>query len=842
VESDELEDQLDQFEFQVNRHGVEDAERILRQIRPEKAEEIIKEFRERIGKPLRDHHGLLSQDHKAWYLPKSDVQSPRWAYAKSRLGLPPEALDETSRAADEILARLSNPHDDEITTRGLVLGHVQSGKTTSFLSVAAKAADNGFDLIIILAGVHNSLRRQTQDRAVRTLVHRPRLWWLGTEVGDFKADGNPLASHLAGEGKCGLLVVKKHSTILKRLADWLEDGRQTDLRKLAVLVIDDEADQAGLNVASNSDRLEGVHKQLHRIVNLRTADGKRRCAYLAYTATPYANILTSQDEYGLYPMDFIYPLDRPKGYVGSLELFGGQKIGKPIQIELDNSARALPQGLQDAIRWFILATSARASLEKGLDKFHSSMLIHITQSTEEQIALRPLVEQFLSKLRLEFEQSETEMQMHYFSVLQQVPAREGGGEGFVDERVAPWSDVREVIPTVLDRLIHRTPAGEPFMEDGHRQWPHSGVIVDNSKVSWEDRLTYSDLASGQPGVTVIAIGGNTLSRGLTLEGLTCSYFARVSPNYDSLMQMARWFGYRPGYRHLIRIWTTQVLFDWFRELDQVEQDLRAELQWMQESGKSPSEYGPRIRVSPNMNITRAAAMKSVSRSISYSDTRVDLAWLRLDRPALEANQELARRLAGIVGQRDSQVSPSALFRSVQLDVVWDFLAGYSYHPQEKRLDLPSLENYLNEESSKLSQWSVLFKSLTNSASTHDFGGQVGTVNTVSRAREDGPSIAFIGSVVDPSDFRIDVGELSHFSGAKYRASEEPPLLVIYTIDPQSPPRSGESGRVALAAELAPISFGLALPRSTSTVQYVSPNIRVVDMGSSVDDCGDFDEI
>lgn len=597
VRPDDLEDELHDHDTRVRQHGVEWAEEKLRRRQPDDAELVISTYRARIGEPL---HlcGLLAKDHEGWYLPKPVDESPRWAFARTQLRLPEPVVNETSRVADEILARLGNPSAPSITTRGLVLGHVQSGKTTSFLSVAAKAADNGYDLIIILAGVHNSLRRQTQDRAVRTLMHKKDLWWLGTAVGDFRPDGNSLSSHLAGNAKRGLLVVKKHAKILERLADWLEQERaHQSLGRRAILVIDDEADQAGLDV-STSGELEGVHKQLRRIVDLSTAAGNRRCAYLAYTATPYANILTSQDDYGLYPSDFIYPLSKPAEYVGSQELFGDDQVGDPVQIEEDDSNEiALTDRMGDAIRWFVLATAARVGLGAPLDSFHSSMLIHTTQLTADQLGYRPLVEAFLHDLADELADDLSGLQSFYEQALAQVPSQPGGGAGFLNEATASWVQVQPHIAAVLHRLLMRTPAGPPFREDGKVQQAHSGVIVDNSHVDWTDRLTYSNLDAGQPSVTVIAIGGNTLSRGLTLEGLVCSYFARTARTYDSLMQMGRWFGYRPGYRHLLRVWTTDELLSWFRELDQVEQELREELVWMQDEGLSPRQYGPRIRVS-----------------------------------------------------------------------------------------------------------------------------------------------------------------------------------------------------------------------------------------------------
>ena len=837
MHAEDLEDALEAHGNRVKRNGLESAEASLRERRGETAEQIIAEFRKRVGEPLRNNRGLIAKHPDEWYVPRADHDSPRWVYARSRLGLPDDVVAKTNDVADQIVARLGNPLADDITTRGLVLGHVQSGKTTSFLSVAAKALDNDYDLVIVLAGVHNSLRRQTQERAVRTLVHKPEHWWLGTAVGDFRPDGNSLSSHLAGDGKRGLLVVKKHSTILRKLADWLEKESDAALRELAVLVIDDEADQAGLDVSTGNE-LAGVHKQLSRIVNLKTSDDKRRCAYLAYTATPYANILTSQDDYGLYPRDFIYPLDPPTSYVGSRELFGEGRVGSPVQLETDDTDELLTNGLCDAIRWFVLATAARAGLGEPVDSFNSSMLVHTTQLTEDQKSYRPAIEGYLTGLLEEFQKSPAVMREFYEDTLEQVPSQESGGDGYVAERTATWVEVEQHIPTVLMRLIERTEAGEPFKEDGLLQHAHSGVIVDNSKVDHVDRLTYSDPSAGEPGVTVIAIGGNTLSRGLTLEGLVCSYFARTARNYDSLMQMGRWFGFRPGYRHLLRIWTTQGLLDWFQELDQVEQDLRRELEWMAEHGFSPEVYGPRIRTSPNMNITRAAAMKSVSRDISYSDHRIDPAWLDLDEAVLDTNQAAARKLAEGLGEGELVGQGSLLFRGVQLERIRSFLGAYRFHREEKRLDRPSLDSYIDREADHLREWNVIFKSSERgSQSSFDFGGDVGEVGTISRGRVKDVSLAFIQSLVDSNDHRLDFGGTGPSGDVLYRSLDEPPLMVVYAIDPVSAPK-GNSARVALDASTTPISVSLTFPVSTTFVQYVTPLVAEIEASTTDLDMGD----
>lgn len=801
------------------------AEELLRgELGDEVAELVIGAHRERMGPlvpaPLATTPRPAEPVEPGEWNPHPDFQSPRWQYAKSQLKLPPPAIEETDAVTTEILRLIGDPKRKSITTRGLVLGYVQSGKTTNYLSLAAKAADNGYDLIVILSGVHNSLRRQTQNRAERALLHQRHLWWLGTPLKDFHGDGNPVSTHLAGDGKRGLLVVKKHPRVLEKLAEYLESGVPD---QFAALIIDDEADQAGLDVADGPVR-EGVHRQLYRIINLEKPDGSKRCAYVGYTATPYANILTTQDESGLYPKDFIYPLHKPDGYVGSEELFGDSRVGNPIRIERDISDDILTAGLRDAIRWFVVATAARAALEGSPEMFHSTMLIHTTQKKAVHQTYRPVIESYLKYLVQDLAANESTMQEFYLEGLQQVPASADGTDDSINEAAAPWDGVREHLPAVLDRLINGTPSGDEFEEDGQVQQAHSGVIVDNSAVPWRDRLTYSDLEVGESGVTVIAIGGNTLSRGLTLEGLVCSYFARASKTYDTLMQMGRWFGYRRGYRHLVRVWTTQELFDWYQELNKVEQELRDELLWMRERGFKPHEYGPRILQSPFLNITRQAAMRSVVRHVSYSDSRVELAWLNLDLTALQTNQQLVRDLA--IGLGDAESSDrSVLFRGVPLERVMQFVRDFQYHEQERRLDPPSFERYVEAEQANLSSWNVLFRSQQKGPSTFEHGGDVGTVQTVVRSRQKEATPAYIGSLVDSGDHRVDLGPLDPDSGVHYRAKGEPPLLIIYAIDPTSTPLAHRGdARAPLDAPTTPISLALVLPQSSVTLDYVAPDI------------------
>lgn len=853
MNSPELEDRLEQFDYRVKMNGVaaakvwlegrcgsEEADRVWTEYRAR-----IREVRERPGKGLK----ALDDGQDGWYLPPAPFDAPRWSHARKQLGLDEASLQKTDDVANAILARLRNPADSNRATRGLVLGHVQSGKTTSFLSVAAKAADAGYNLIIVLAGIHNSLRRQTQDRAVRTLVHKRNLWWLGTSIGDFRPDGNPLASHLSGDAKRGLLVVKKNKIVLKRLANWLETSSDAERRSFKILVIDDEADQAGLNVADGLEP-QGIHEQLMRILNLQPenrADGEDEycCAYLAYTATPYANILTSQEFGGLYPRNFIYPLDQPPGYVGPKELFGENRVGNPVKLVPHDSPSDVEQGLEDAVRWFVLATAARAALEGSASAFHSSMLVHTSGSTEEQAAYQPKVEAILKKIQDEFVRDPEAMRNRYEDELREVPPDQAGPNNS-QEPSADWDSVRSHLASVLNRLILREPANDPFEEDGKTQQAKSGVIVDNSTVDWIDRLTYSNTKANppEPSVTVIAIGGNTLSRGLTLEGLVCSYFARTTQTLDSLMQMGRWFGYRPGYRHLTRLWTTPDQLHGFTDIVRIETEIREELTWMIKQGLTPADYGPRIRTSPLFEITRRSVMKAVRRQISFSDSVIDPSMLNVAESAMKHNQELciglATQLAAPVGD---STDPSQSFTNVPNEVIRQFLADFRYHELD-RIDQAAILRYIDEvygggEDGKAHTWNVMFKSNSQRGTdTFNFGGTVGTVQTVRRAKTAGLPDAHIGGLVHSGDHRADLG--FEPSSARYRDAHEPPLLMVYAIDSMSRPNGN---RIPLGLEDNPIGIAIAMPRNEQFVEYLQPALpsgaRLVVDADEGADLGDF---
>lgn len=826
--------QLRQYARDFRDHGPEvAADELRKEVDEERVVLIRGMYRREIGK-IESHVNLVSADSDDTD-PQVNVPTPRWDHVRRQLEaashLDKGAVAIISEESRVVAAKLAPPRGASIRTRGLVVGHVQSGKTTNFLAVAARAADRGYDLVIVLAGIHNSLRRQTQTRLQDALVHRDELWWSGTETGDFEVVSSSFGSHLHGEGKRGLLVVKKNIHRLTALADWLESSAR-DLRDISVLVIDDEADQAGLDIAP-AGVVEGVHEQVLRLVNASDDRGNPRVAYLGYTATPYANILTSQADDGLYPRDFIFTLSKPPAHVGAREMFGDAAVGQPIRL-LPGAMPAsdvLTGPLREAIDWFVMSAAARGHLGSGVGSFSATMLIHTSRLTDAHAIYPPVLESHLKELRdgLEDEAFVRRLRGQYATEMGNVDALAMG------ETPVDFDDLFLHLPDVLGHLLERTPANDPYAEDGKQLQAHSGVIVDNGTVESLDRLTYP--AEGEPGIIVIAVGGNTLSRGLTLEGLSCSYFARTASTYDTLMQMGRWFGFRPDYRHLVRLWTTPDLLGSFVSLNEVEEELRAELAWMAKRGLAPGRFAARIRTLPMLEVTRRAVMKGAIAVRSYSDRLVETSRLRLGGQDLKANLDAARDLVSGIGSR-FEAAPAGrtgwVARDVPVDDVMVFLHAFRFHPRNEVMDPVAIESYVRREGPDLAEWNVAVVSRSRAPSTIDLGGSVGKVGTVFRSRlDDGIDGARLGTVTDTNDHRIDTG--SEPVAARRRDRTENPLLLIYPIDRTSAPTSEDGGskgydRVALDAPEDVLGVAVCMPFSPRTdgVGYVQPNIGIGD--------------
>jgi len=636
-------------------------------------------------------------------------RSERWEFAKNQLlkeGRSQQEIDEVAKSSAEVLSLLSSPSADTFMSRGLVLGYVQSGKTTNFIATISQAADEGYRLIIVLSGVTNNLRKQTQERLERSLTgENPKNWnWLTSVESDFNASMNANNLLSAPDNRV-IAVVKKNNSRLKRLTRWIESVPIAVRQGLPVLIIDDEADQATVNSAKLLNRQTAINKTLTSMLKPTFLP---KNAYLGYTATPFANILSNaKDDTQLFPRDFIYPLKRSDNYFGAEQLFGREPIDEDDQsisterdiiIAIDQSDRTalgtlidpnshivpirLPDSLLEAIHWFLLATAARRIRSKK--KKFSTMLIHTSGRIPSHRDMKTLVEKYIQNLR-----GLTEDQIDIkLSECWNNRASDGWVEG--DLPILKWDEIKTEVTAVLESCK---------------------LIVDNSKS--DDRLVY-DFENESSAVPYIVIGGNTLARGLTLEGLICSYFMRSSSAYDSLLQMGRWFGYRVGYEDLQRIWMQDDLIADFRHMALVEEEIRQQIEQLAAEGLDPSQVPIKIRDHKLLTITSINKMNYAKRlQIGYSDTRVETISLDSKVEILLSNQLATKKLieqiknSGIsIKNRNSEGWP--IFNDVPWNIVSNFFEDYKWVDSATRADGKLLRAYIDahQGTGDMENWNI----------------------------------------------------------------------------------------------------------------------------------------
>lgn len=693
-------------------------------------------------------------------------------------GVQLRSLDDSS---DRILRQLAPPTQDEFDIRGLVLGYVQSGKTASFTAVIAKAADAGYRLVIVLSGIDNSLRRQTQIRLNRELVgyadnrsgavHLPpigRQWHQFTSedwAGDFRA-GHANYAALQGSQPV-LLVVKKNGAVLRRLHAWLDAAPEEVRRALPVLVIDDEADQASVDTRGSyqvdEEQPDAEEYEPPSRINglIRELLGKfRRCAYVAYTATPFANILIPHDTADpragndLYPKDFIIDLPKPNGYFGAEELFGrldpetgGEVGGIDIVREVgDEDLAALgvgqvPEILEAAILDFVLAGAARA--QRGQSERAATMLVHTSPLIAQQGAIRGLVAIRFGELRDEWRYD-----------------RDRRIQEILRQR---WET--EFRPVTRARHVDRDVA---FAEIE----PHLGAFFEAVQVREINSATGEALDyEREPELKAIAVGGNRLSRGLTLEGLLVSFFVRRSVMYDTLMQMGRWFGFRGGYDDLTRIYTSAELAGWFSDLALVEHRLREDLRVYEEQGLTPYQVGMRISLHPTMQVTSALKRRFASATTiaqSYSgqlEQTFKFPLRRLDDLAVlaEENLQATRTFLSSLGGADwTEKGPVWTGRSAEEVVA--FLRAFELDEQVRNVSLPLICAYIERlaalgSGAELVRWTVAVRgreSLDPELGEAQWNVAGGRIRQISRTRQ--RHTDSLGVITSPGDEALGLGE------------------------------------------------------------------------------------
>ena len=765
---------------------------------------------------------------------------------------------------DKILGLLENPLKQGAWERkGMVVGHVQSGKTANYTGLICKAADAGYRLIIVIAGTQNNLRSQTQARIDEGFVGRDSSRLLRTDPGinryigvgiynhrnipitltNTSSDFNKRTAETSGLGlgdvnKPIILVIKKNYNTLENLIAWLKEHNaisDTGIEHHPMLMIDDEADNASINTSKDPNESTRINSLIRKTLNL----FHKRC-YIGYTATPFANIFIDPDSEeemlggDLFPRDFIVSLDPPGNYVGPEKIFGENSNLDiihyiddyedllPIRHKIDYVITDLPSSLHQAVFTFIIVIAVR--LLRGQIKKHNSMLVNVSRFTNIQSQVRNSLHEYLQKLiqQIRFNYAkpiDDALKNPLMGKLHEHWKKE------FDEEEFRWDEIQSVL---LD-------AAAPVK-----------VIEINSHSS--DTLDYENYK--KDGLNVIAVGGFSLSRGLTLEGLSISYFLRNSIMYDTLMQMGRWFGYRPGYEDLCRVFMPSLAAGWYAHISEATEELKTELRQMELANLTPKDFGLKVRSHPDSLIVTARNKmrtgEKVTRLIDLSKTLIETHRLFRSHSEIKQNRNLLLNLIGKLSEIKKPEFTKAknyLWGNVPAELVTGFLNGYRNHPASISTSTTPVVEYINKrKGDELEKWDVVIinkDSVKNSDKKQLHGIAVGCQDRSAGTRSEQLSDCIIvgkkarvGSTKDEkeglSQIEIDKAEqlfkeepepkAKDITGHYYRKVRARPLLIIHLLnifyEAKSGQKRGPEGVVA---------YGISFPESRvkdMPVQYV----------------------
>lgn len=704
----------------------------------EAAEMLARRFERRHGVTMPIGAMLHDEEYEPWLdAARAEIDPYFWDRYRKLLKqkrYSGHVIASMDNVTDRILELLENPKKPgRWDRRGMVIGHVQSGKTANYTGLICKAADAGYKLIVVIAGVHNNLRNQTQARVDEGFVGRDSARLLANRderaigVGridqtrrpvtftnslrDFnKAMATSVGISLQNLNEPAVFVIKKNSSTLRNLLEWLKEHSArsgTQSVDAPMLLIDDEADNASINIKHGKGEVARINGQIRMLLGM-----FERSCYVGYTATPFANIFIDPDTddamYGqdLFPRNFIVSLDPPSNYFGPTKVFlddsdtvvrsiDDNEDLLPLKHKIDTEIVALPGSLMGAVRTFVIARAIR--LLRGHAGQHSSMLVNASRFTRVQGQLR-------NEIHTRLEDIQTSIRINGALPLE---------DAMRDPEIAALRDTwnREYSDTEFDWHVVFTRL--------HEAAAPIRVVEVNSTSS--GALNYME--NERTGLSVIAVGGFSLSRGLTLEGLMVSYFLRNSMMYDTLMQMGRWFGYRPEYEDLCRIWMPEEAEGWYAHVADSIEELREQVRRMEQAGATPKEFGLRVRSHPDSLIVtarnRMGSGELVKARIGLSNKFVETTALRRDDRSLQENRAAVRSFRDALspaGKPPTAAEPAPgglLLRGVPVMPIRDFIAAFRNDTWSLLSDPAPIVRYIDAGSDgDLATWDVLFAGVT----------------------------------------------------------------------------------------------------------------------------------
>lgn len=626
---------------------------------------------------------------------RADIDWFYWDRYKNYLieqkGWGPKVVDALSEVAEKVLGLTENPNKEGTwERRGMVVGQVQSGKTSNYLGLITKAADAGYKIFIVIAGVTNSLRKQTQMRVDEGFIGydvdknpvgvggysdlSKKPFTVTNTKKDFnKATANHVMATVQSISAPRIFVIKKNSSTLKNLIEWLQQSVATGGSKITdvpMMLIDDEADNASVNTKKDPNEATKINAGIRQLLNLFT----QKC-YIGYTATPFANIFIddSTDElsqYGknLFPEDFIYCLDVPDNYCGADKIFDEENDfvriiddhqdsdGEgllPLTHKKDFVVSSLPNSLYRAINSFFLVRAIR--ILRGDVKRHNSMLINVSRFNDVQEQVRQKVSTYVRKATEAIKYNYKTAEALKDPIIQNIKNVFDSDYKHCGVR---WEQVQNVLYQAA-----------------------SPVCVRTINQSSADALDYEQYDNG---LNIIAVGGFALSRGLTLEGLSISYLIRNTMMYDTLMQMGRWFGYRNNYEDLCKIYMPAEALSWYRFITDATNEMISDFKYMASLSLSPKNFGLRVRKSPlNLLITAKNKMRmgvDVKENIDLFGRYIETRRVFIKEEERKANEKVfADFIQDLQEKPASPKDGTYLWSDVNAEKVLDFIQKYNNH-------------------------------------------------------------------------------------------------------------------------------------------------------------------
>lgn len=815
-----------------------------------------------------------SQHDEKWVRKRKDIE---WIYNEAYLDFllrenwSENVVQSLSDVGDRILGHLQDPKcEGEWDRRGLVIGHVQSGKTANYLGLVAKAADAGYKLIIVIAGVHNNLRKQTQERIDKGFVGRssdpenrdfigvgldhkhfpnyPCPVTITNIYDDFKKQTAAQSGWKLNDfSKPIIFVIKKNVTTLRALFDWLREmnaqvayGSADKIVDVPLLMIDDEADNASINTNKEDIDPTKTNAMIRKILRLFS-----KSSYVGYTATPFANIFINPEAYDsdvheeLFPRDFIYCLDAPNLYFGPDKVFleeeTSSEVLRPI-LDCDDflpfthkknyDIPGMPPSLHRAINQFVIVRAIRNLRGQG-DK-HCSLMVNVSRFTGIQKDVKDFISIYVKNLRnavkASYKMPDTIADRNsYFMSLKKDFKAEFMHCGF------DWPKVKAELYEACNSIQ---------------------LFVVNSKS--DEVLDYGKYEKDGDCLTAIAVGGLTLSRGLTLEGLTISYMYRNTRMYDTLMQMGRWFGYRTGYDDLCRVYLSPESIDWYSHIAEASEELRQQIRNMRRRGLSPKQFGLYVLAHPDRLLITARnkmlSSKKVTTMINYSGRLVESKFLPTDKSINEKNETLISNFWSKKLENLQRTDKGWFAEDVPVETIENFLVDFRPHPEFASIQ-DGIIGYLQEITEFYPVGDVLLVSIGDNdedSLKYRLGSQKRRTATIKQDYW----ITSKHRVASRGDEKLGLTKIRQSEARKnaeeegkepsdyhYRAIRNKPLLMIHVLQLSSP-----NGNTANEEERVP-AFGVSFPEFDfqKEIKVVANSVWIEKMIGPFDDHPDYDD-